>query len=67
LNGFGDVFGRDLGSVFEVGDGAGDFEDAVVGAALRACWVIARSSRRSQSAEISQKVRTWRDDIWALQ
>ena len=35
MNGFGDVFGRDLGSVFEVGDGAGDFEDAVVGAGAK--------------------------------
>src|SRR6266567_3158826 len=35
--------------------------------ALRPCWVIARSSRRSQSAESSQKVRMWREDIWALQ
>ena len=32
LNGFGDVFDGDVGFGGEVGDGAGDFEDAVVGA-----------------------------------
>jgi hypothetical protein len=32
LDGFGDVFGGDVGGLGEVGDGAGDFEDAVMGA-----------------------------------
>src|SRR5260370_27339505 len=32
LDGFGDVLGFDGRSFFDVGDGAGDFEDAVVGA-----------------------------------
>ena len=36
LDSFGDVFGLDLGSVFDVGDGAGDFEDAVVGTGTEA-------------------------------
>ena len=31
-NGFHDVVVEDVGAGFEVGDGAGDFEDAVVGA-----------------------------------
>ena len=30
-NGFHDVVVEDVGGAFEVGDGAGDFEDAVVG------------------------------------
>ena len=36
MDGFGDVFGFDGGGVFDVGDGAGDFEDAVVGAGAEA-------------------------------
>jgi hypothetical protein len=36
LDGFGDVGNGDGGSGFEVGDGAGDFEDAVVGAGAEA-------------------------------
>jgi hypothetical protein len=32
LDGFGEVLGGDVGGMIEVGDGAGDFEDAVVGA-----------------------------------
>jgi hypothetical protein len=32
LDGFGEVLGSDGGGLIEVGDGAGDFEDAVVGA-----------------------------------
>ena len=32
MDGFGDVFGVEVRGVFDVGDGAGDFEDAVVGA-----------------------------------
>ena len=30
-DGFHDVVGEDVSAAFEVGDGAGDFEDAVVG------------------------------------
>ena len=30
LDGFGDVGGEDVGVVFEVGDGSGDFQDPVV-------------------------------------
>ena len=30
-DGFHDVVAEDVGGAFEVGDGAGDFEDAVVG------------------------------------
>lgn len=30
LNSFGDVFGLNEGSVFDIGDRAGDFQDAVV-------------------------------------
>src|ERR1700722_10726041 len=36
LDGFGDVFGLDRVGAFEVGDGAGDFQDAVVGAGAEA-------------------------------
>ena len=36
LDGFGDVFGFEVGGVFEVGDGAGDFQNAVVGAGAQA-------------------------------
>ena len=32
MDGFGDVCGGDVGLVLEVGDGACDLEDAVVGA-----------------------------------
>lgn len=32
LDGFGEVFGEDVVSLFEVGDGAGEFDEAVVGA-----------------------------------
>jgi hypothetical protein len=32
LDGFGDVLGLEVGGVVEVGDGAGDFEDAIGGA-----------------------------------
>src|ERR1035441_5134613 len=32
LDGFGEVFGGDGGGFIEIGDGAGDFEDAVMGA-----------------------------------
>lgn len=32
LDGFGEVFGEDMVSLFEVGDGAGEFDEAVVGA-----------------------------------
>ena len=31
-DGFGDVFGLDVFAVFEIGDGAGDFADFVMGA-----------------------------------
>src|SRR5580693_714817 len=37
LDGFGDVFGLDRVGTFEVGDGASDFQDAVVVAFCRAC------------------------------
>ena len=36
MDGFGDVFGLDRVGAFEVGDGAGDFQDAVVGAGAEA-------------------------------
>ena len=35
LDGFGDVFGFDVGGVFDIGDGAPDFQDAVVGAGAK--------------------------------
>ena len=35
LDGFGDVFGFGVGGVFDIGAGAGDFQDAVVGAGAK--------------------------------
>ena len=67
LDGFGDVFGFEIGDVIQVSDCACDFQNAVVAAGAQACCVMARSMRRSQSADNSQKVRIWRELIWALQ
>src|SRR5690348_415772 len=36
LDGFGEVFGFDGGGAVDVGDGAGDFQDAIVGAGAQA-------------------------------
>lgn len=49
----GDVLWLEIGFAFEVGDGAGPFEYAVVGACAEALLVMARSIRRSLSVESS--------------
>ena len=36
MHGLGDVFGADGGRFAEIGDGAGDFEDSIVGAGGKA-------------------------------
>lgn len=36
LDGLGEVFGEDAGGVIEIGDGAGDFEETIVGAGAEA-------------------------------
>ena len=40
-DGFHDVVALDAGALLEVGDGAGDFQDAVVGAGLMWRWSMA--------------------------
>ena len=54
LDGFGDVFGFDVGGVFDIGDGAGDFQDAVVGAGAKSLL----SHTRPRFAAIKTLTRT---------
>lgn len=67
LDRLGDVFRLEIGIGFEIRDGAGYFQDAIVGTALSPCCVMARSSKRSQSGDNSQNARMCRGDICALQ
>jgi hypothetical protein len=53
-DGFHDVVGEDVGAAFEVGDGAGDFEDAVVGASLFLCYIKCSSSTLLNKSRMSE-------------
>jgi hypothetical protein len=53
LDRLGDLFGLEMGRVFEVGDDSGYFQDAFGGArALTPGWVMAHSRRRSRSGSV---------------
>jgi hypothetical protein len=63
FDGFGDVFGFDDGGVFDIGDGAGDFQDAFVAGAKSLLSHGAFEEAFAVGGEISEKVRMRRDDI----
>ena len=60
MDGFGDVFGGDSRRAADIGDGAGDFEDAIVGARGEAHTRTAISSVRSPDGSSAHSLRITR-------